>query len=422
MTIRTITKKPLLTALLAGIALAGAATASFAQTAPSWAKSLTPGTWTAIGSNKLMNVDPEDDAAANPNYPSGAPWRGSTGQASVIQSWNGGVLARNYGPSGSLILYGGGHSNYYGSEVYAFDLATATWKRLTNPFRGPLNWPYATGDYPDGSALPPHTCDFVEYDPLSNSMVLLKGQNELGPPSNNTAISVVHAFDFDTKTWRRSQMQSGLTIYSGGYSAYDSKRQVFWAEGGASSNGFVKFDPKPQNSDGTFGSWTTYPKIVTRTNAVATYDPAHDLILVAGFREGPEVFAIDPNNVSGGRTALKEVGAAPTKEQASGWEWSTLRGSIIYWRRGAGVYELKLQGTDWKAGSWEWSNLTVGANSVTPQEMEVDNGPFSRFRLINYGDGTEVAVVVNRPDGPVYAFRMPDVGQRPKAPTNVTAE
>jgi hypothetical protein len=421
MTMRSCSKQSLLTAIFAGIALACAATSSFAQSAPAWAKALTPGTWTAIGSNKLVNVDPEDDSAVNPNYPNPAPWHGSTGQPGVIQSWNGGALARNLGPSGSLILYGGGHSNYYGSEVYAFDLATATWKRLSNPFRGPLNWPYSTGDYPDGSALPPHTCDFVEYHPGSNSLVLLKGQNELGPPSNQTAISVAHAFDFDTGKWRRSPMKSDLTIYSGGYSAYDSKRDVFWVEGGSSSNGFAKFDPKPQNADGTFGAWTTYPRLVTRTNAVATYDPVHDLVLVAGFRDGPEVFAIDPDNVTGGRTALKEVGTAPAKEQASGWEWSTLRGSVIYWRRGAGVYELKAQGTDWK-NSWEWAQLTTGSNAVTPQAMVVDNGPFSRFRLINYGDGVEIAVVVNRPDGPVYAFRMPDVGVRPRAPSNVTAE
>ena len=200
------------------------------------------------------DVDPEEDSAANPNYPGTPPWHGSTGQPAVISAWNGAAFASGYGSNGSLVMYGGGHADYYGSEVYAFDMATRTWTRLSNPYKGPFNWPYNKAEYPDGSAIPPHTYDFVEYHPRTNSFVLLKGQTELGPPSNETAVPIAHAFDLGQRKWRRSPQNGDVNIYSGGFSVYDSKRDVFWVEGGSSSSDFRKFDPNTSNADGTFGT------------------------------------------------------------------------------------------------------------------------------------------------------------------------
>jgi hypothetical protein len=396
------------------------AQASFAQSlvpAPDWVQSIAPGTWQAVSLNKIADVDPAKDPDVNPNYPNSPPWNGATGQRAVIGAWGGGAYATKQGNKGTYLIFGGGHNDYYGSEVYGFDMETRRWRRVSDPYSGSINWPYATAEYPDGSAIPPHTYDFLEYHPGTNSFIVLKGQTELGPPSNSTAVAISHALDLGTAKWRRSQNDSGVGIFSGGYSVYDSKRDVFWVEGGSGSTNFVKFNPNTRNSDGTFGTWTNYPLMYSATDSVAAYDPIHDLFVVTGFRDGTSIWAVDLANPTVRRVALKEGGTAPDKQSANGWEWSPARQAFLYFRPGSGVYEFKLSGTDWQSGTWNWRNLTSSSNSVTPEAAS--NGVYSRFRVASYSDA-EVAIVVNSVSGPVYAFRVPK-GISPNPPTNVTA-
>jgi hypothetical protein len=400
--------------------LALGAHASFAQTlgtAPDWVNNIPVGTWQAVSLNKLQDVDPAKDPDVNPNYPNSPPWNGASGQRAVISAWSGAAFATKLGSKGSYMAFGGGHNDYYGSEVYAFDMSTRRWARISDPYGGSINWPYSTASYPDGSAIPPHTYDFLEYHPGTNSFIVLKGQTELGPPSNETAVAISHMLDLGTGNWRRSPQDSGVSIFSGGYSVYDSKRDVFWVEGGSGSTNFVKFDPKTQNSDGTFGSWTNYPMMYTATDSVAAYDPVHDLFVVTGFRNGTNIWAVDLANPTMDRIALKEGGTPPTKQSANGWEWSPARQAFLYFRDGNGVYEFKQSGTDWKTATWNWRNLTSSSNSVTPEAPT--NGVYSRFRVASYSDA-EVALVVNSVSGSVYAFRVPK-GISPNPPTNVTA-
>jgi hypothetical protein len=384
--------------------------------APTWAKSIEPGTWTKISLNTLSDVDPEDDPEANPNYPSAAPWHGSSGQAAVIGAWNGAVLAYGFGSHGSLIVYGGGHADYLGSEVYAFDLATRTWSRLSNPYPGPYNWPYYTGEYPDGSAIPPHTYDYVNYHPGSNSFVILKGQYELGPPSNQTSVDVAHMFDLDTREWRGSQVNADdPNLFSGGYSAYDPKRDLFWANGGSGGSGFVAFDPNGQNADGTYGSWSTYPPKVTMTDSQAEYDPINDILVITAFRNDYRVAGVDLNNPAAERILLNETGDEPDKNSAHGWSWSPTRGAILYYSRTSGgdIYEFKHTDGSWSEGQWTWRKITSPANSIVPDVAS--SGIYSRFQVVSYQDA-EIVVMINSTTGPVYAFRVPDP-IRPNPPT-----
>jgi hypothetical protein len=300
-------------------------------------------------------------------------------------------------------------------------MATRAWRRLSNPYKGPFNWPYSKAEYPDGSAIPPHTYDFVDYHPRTNSFVLLKGQTELGPPSNDTAVAIAHGFDLGARKWRRSPQNGDVQIFSGGYSVYDSKRDVFWVEGGSSSSNFVQFNPNTSNADGTFGTWTNYAPQLRMTDSVAAYDPTHDLLVVTAFRNSEAIYAVDLANPSSPKVALKQAGTPPPKLPAHGWEWSPGRQAFLYWRNGSDVYELKLTSGDWRTGTWTWSKVTSSSNSVTPQAMAVDNGIYSRFRIARYSDA-EVAVVVNNVDGAVYAFRIPTTPTiTPKPPTELTA-
>jgi hypothetical protein len=90
---------------------------------------------------------------------------------------------------------------------------------------------------------------------------------------------------------------------------------------------------------------------------------------------------------------------------------SSTRTSSNYWPRtaGAAVHELRLRGSDWRGGVWWWSALTSPDNEVVPQPMTAENRVYGRFRLARFSNA-EIALVVNRVDGPLYAFRTPDAG------------
>lgn len=393
-------------------AIAGIASAQ--TTAPSWVANIAPGTWVAVGQNSLDDVDPAKDDAINRNFPDAAPWRGTSGQAAVVQSWNGGAFAPTFGAKGSLLLHGGGHHNYFGSEVYAFDMATQRWSCISKPYTGSINWPYSDGTFPDGSPSVAHTYDLLEFHPRTKSLVTLSAQSTEAA----SRVNVAHMLVLGGATWEKSKVNSGVTVAGGGYSVYDSKRDVFWLEGGSGSTALVQYDPNVNNSDGTVGKWTNYPSKLHRTDSIAAYDPLNDLMVVTTFRDGTQVYAIDLSDPDAGPVQLNESGSPPAKQSSHGWEWSNTRAAFIYYRDGDGVYEFKQGGGNWKTAVWSWKKLTSAANSATPPS--VDNGVYGRFRIVRYADA-EVAVVANSTSGSVYAFRIP-TGVEPKAPTNVTAE
>jgi len=392
-----------------------APTLSLAQSlgaAPSWAQSMGPGTWAAISNNTIASVDPANDPAANPNYPNSPAWGGNSGQMSVIASWNGGAIATKLGAKGSLLAWGGGHADYYGNEVYAFDLATQRWSRMSNPYKTP-SFPVTSGIWPDGSPSVSHTAGKVAYHPGTNSFVSLMVQTS----NNYWNDSVPAFFDLATKQWRHGA-RSPVTVVYGGWSAYDAKRDAFWLEGGDSGGELARFS---MNGNGTSGSWTGYGAKYAALDTQGALDPVHDIVVITVFRQSPTMYALDLNNPGGDLITLKQGGSPPSREGAAGWVWSTVRQAFIYWRRGGGVYEVKLSGSDWRTGTWNWTNLTAGGNSVVPEDQS--NGVYSRFGLVRYHDA-EVAVVVNQVNGPVYAFKMPGSVTpqvRPNPPSDVTA-
>lgn len=336
--------------------------------------------------------------------PGSGPWSGQTGLRAVIDAWNGGAFATGFGRYGSLVVWGGGHQDYYGNEIYTFDLESRRWTRLTNPFAGPINWTSANPDYPDarypdGTPIPPHTYDQVEYHPLTNSFITLRSMAD-NTPSN---APIPFMFSFDTRTWRPGPRNTRDHHSSGGWSVYDASRDLFWAEGGSGTDAFSSFNPNGLNADGTYGRFTNYPYKIGITGAVAALDPVRDIILVSSLRTDSRIHAIDLTVPNNNDVIIPYGGSAPsTFRSAHGWEWSQTRNSFIYWS-GQEVFELRPPATGW-SGSWTWVNITSSSNTVTPDYSP--NNVYSRFRIAKYQD-VEVAITVNSISGSVYVFRLP---------------
>jgi len=129
------------------------------------ADSLAAGQWLQIpGSNiPLLSQARYNEILASTGS---APFWGN-GAKAVITAWN----SAAYDPVGHrFFVMGGGHTDYGGNEVYAYDLDTLEWTRLTDP--APLTVQDGGQWRPDGSPAAPHTYDGLVWNPVTETLWL----------------------------------------------------------------------------------------------------------------------------------------------------------------------------------------------------------------------------------------------------------
>ena len=418
---------------------------------PEWVDRMKPGSWYRIsgdrpdlnlaptkrGTRYLQDTDPSRDETINPTRSlkewlrrqlgrrPDAPWQGRCGFPSITEAWNGAVLATRFGVSGSMIVFGGGHNDYFGSSVHAFDLATRQWSRISDGYIAGTENDYGAGAiypdsiYPDGSPLPPHTYGYVQYDPVGNDFILLKGQIELGPQVQS--VPIPHLFNLGNLLWRRGPKHPSAILGSGGWTAWDCKRRILWGQSGDSGNAFVGFSPDGSNGDGTFGSWTPlYPKKICHHadhNAMAT-DTARDL-LIATDHAADRLVAIDPSEPSKECAGLTLAGEAPQISEYAALEYSPSLDRFVYFSIDEVLQTYSLAAptgsnwSQWVATPWTWCRLISTPNTLDPIADAAAlsahainrNQIFGRFRIATYGK-IDVAILVRHSDTPVYAMRL----------------
>jgi len=413
------------------------------QEAPGWASLMQPGRWYRIsgdepelglpptlpGTRYLEDNDPAQDTRLNPPRTLKerarralgrewlAPWSGKMGISAMTEAWNSAVFASRFGRSGAMVVFGGGHNNYFGSNVHAFDLDSREWRRLTAGYVAGASDDYGQGAvypdavYPDGSPLPPHTYDYVQYDAAGNDYILLKGQTELGPDVRATPIP--HLFNLDTLTWRRGPRHSAAILNSGGFSTWDPKRRVLWGHAGddGGGNAFVAYAPDGEHDDGTFGCWREFhaSKLPGEANHNAMqYDPNTDRILVA-IHTRDALGMVDPENPGEPLRPVASAGERPTIREYAAIDYSPRLGSFVYYSAGDGRSVYTIRWTD----RANWRELTSGgpldpvADAASATRHAINRAQtFGRFRVAHFGDA-DVAILVRHTDSPVYAMRLP---------------
>src|SRR5215471_8240056 len=331
---------------------------------PSWVERMIPGCWyqisgdhpdlklppTSPGTRYLADNDPAGDAKLNAaktpkeflrrslGRRPHSPWQGQCGFWAITEAWNGAVFASRFGASGSMIVFGGGHNDYFGSDVHAFDLASREWRRISDGYVGGGDCDYGSGAiypdsvYPDGSPLPPHTYGYVQYDPVGNDYILLKGQTELGRAVK--AVAIPHLFNLDTLHWRRGPKHPTAILNSGGWTTWDNSRRVLWGHSGddGGGNAFIGFRPDGDNGNATYGRWTDHfpnklPGIANH-NAMQ-FDPLRDIIIVS-VHARDELHALDPANPARELVRLRSVGSKPVLRPFAALEYAPNIARLVY--------------------------------------------------------------------------------------------
>lgn len=357
---------------------------------PAWVDSLNLYEWTALpNANTFQDVWAPDTG----QY-------GNTGPRSVMIAWSGAVLATGMGSHGSMVHWGGGHQDYYGNELYAFDLNTLTWSRLNDPS------PHATaaniragltnGLYPDGTPGVPHTYAGIIYRSAANEFVTTR--RELDNLGGNTTTKI-SKFDLASLDWA-NHPESMSPTSRWNLCVYDPSRDVLWAVNTdhARSLSWSKFD---FNS----GGWTNYtePSEVVFGSAAA-YVPTKDCVVFWSDNLAP-AYGLDPANPTNDKVELNLTGVSieTTSISDDSAHWSENLGAIVYYpSRSSTIYTLSPPAGDWKAGQWTARRLGTSGSSGTHSGS---NGTFGKFQVAEWG-GTTVGIVNSDINGPCYAIRL----------------
>ncbi len=304
----------------------------------------------------------------------------------VILAWGGGA----FDPSRrQLILFGGGHNDYAGNEVYGFDIATAAWKLLRPPTPMAQVVP-STDAYADGTPVSRHTYDGFAY--LTDRAKLLTFGGSRYQDGSTTAVTWL--LDSATLSWtRKSEFPpSGGGIFFTG-TDYDETTHTVYTR---TQDGIFTYDVGNDSWQriADFGYPPFYPEFTTSNSRRGIVVPSRRLY----FALGGKTQSGKPDVVVWDLAAGQDATAAWTPQgdtrgiqiSGTGADLDRAADAIVAWS-GGGPNILDLNTKQWRIGS------ATGAPA-----QQIDNGTFGRWRYVSY---LNVFVLVNDPTEDVYVYK-----------------
>lgn len=322
----------------------------------------------------------------------------STGSV-VMSTWSGAAFDST---NDRLIVWGGGHADYAGNEVYIFDLNSLTWTRFNDPtYTVSANvGDEAIGYYRDVNGnidyqqpRARHTYNSLEYYPSQNKFLAFgaTGIWQSGQVTNG----VVNALDLSTKTW--TQSASTLDSGVGMTVSYDSLSGTYWFH---SNGGYLQeFNPATN-------TWTSHGSVFTdpgfNGNRTSVVHPKKRYLLGIGHINDAaydgKVLVWNLNTGTSETQTAKVVQTTGFQDITSanypGLAYDPYTENIMSYM-GGNLFSLSLETS-------AWSKIQLSpSNTVTPTNTQV-HGTFGRFR---YSTNKNVYVLVNDTTEDVYIYK-----------------
>ncbi len=325
----------------------------------------------------------------------------------VIRAWSSGIAdtKRN-----RLILWGGGHNDYYGNEIYALDLKTLKLERLTNPsppnkYQGPC-----IATLPDGKPNSRHTYGGLAYIAHADKMYVFGGSLAC---SGGSGDSDTWTLDLGTLQWKRMAGNGGGQLVGwnlGALSDYDPVSKLVYLSDrkGFYSYSYETDSYKQLNSDAY---------VTLDVNAVI--DPKRRLFMIWGLKEaggqaqagGPGLYVI--SIASGSNYALQDWSGqvsgctAMMSGDMEGLAYDSTHDRIVAWRNEGDGNTVYIYDPNTKSCS---TQTFPGGPKVNPAVR----GVFGRFRYVPSNDSF---VLVNDAEQNAFTLRLPDsTGQQAPQP------
>ena len=318
--------------------------------------------WCQLTNTKLQDVCPN-------------PGPGGTCSA-VVNAWSGAAADTT---NNLLYIWGGGHTDYNGNEVYALDLAQLKMKRLNDPSPASAVTD-CTPVYADGLPGSRHTYNGLSWNPVENALYAFGGSvAKCGGLQHD-----VWRFVPSTLTWTRRIADSLLTTAPG--------FMVDWETGSSSilihdsNSAFYRYTPSTNVMTKLADSNVDY-------HLTGRIDPSRSMFVMMG---GGQIRAI--STAAGSTYALMNWDSATTGCDAlknanyPGLDWDPDQGVLVGWAGGTDVYTFNAT----------TKTCTKHTYPGGPGAAQM-NGTMGRFR---YFPKLKAYVIVNDTAQDAYTLRM----------------
>jgi hypothetical protein len=305
------------------------------------------------------------------------------GSGSIMGAWSSGAYDTS---RDRLVIWGGGHHDYAGNEIYVFDVSTLSWERLTDRSTD-VGGDEASGYYPDGLPRSRHTYEYIEYLPPPFDRFCSLGGSALFP-SGQIAIPNVDCFDFESLTWERRADAPSYGI--GAVAAVDPNTGFAWIQGAGNSQPLAHYEPAGD-------TWYTHaiePSGWFAYSHTAAIDSTRRRLVAVG---GGESVVWDLDAPDAEPVRLATTGDTEIEQVANpGLDYDAVADRMVAWAGGADLYALDLDTSVWTL------HPPAPSNTAVPTEAAA-NGTYGRFR---YVPSKNVFVVVNAIDESVFFGKL----------------
>ena len=347
---------------------------------------LRPGEWYEIPNSHLLDVVPSPRPCAY------------TGYSAIMSAWSGGAYDTK---NDQLLVWGGGHADYFGNEIYTFSIRTLTWSRIWGPSPGvpyPPDCPIdCASTYSDGQPRVRHTYGGLAVVPERNEFMAFGGSIAGTGCAGNDA----WAFDMSGLQWHRradltccgyAPMELGLVT------AYDPITHRIWLAN--PSYTFSDFDPATN-------TWTLhYDQQGCGYNKSGAIDTKRHRFVFVG---GNDVRMFDLN--ISGTIPVQILATSGDTEIVSakcpGVDYDPVSDRIVAWNGGASVYTLNMDTLVWTRQD------PAPTNTVIPTAAAA-MGTYGRFRYI---PSKNAFIGVNAVGEDVYIYKL-SAGSGTPSPTD----
>lgn len=355
------------------------------------------GQWAAIANSTLADICPTVPGAAATG---GSPMAGDC--KSAMTAWSGGAFdtTRN-----RLMLWGGGHGDYYGNELYGLTVTGAGALAVVKAPSDVTGIASSCETVPaDSSPTSRHTYNGLVYLPVQDALLAVGGSiSPCGTLSTHTWM-----LNLASLTW--ADKNPGGTAYpsttSGGGNntcAYDSVTQKAYCLAPDSAYKLMAYDP----SENTWAQLAN--DLVTGNTQTAAIDPERRIMLMVGqssnFSGGLKIFAVSLSDYTSQDWTATSSGCSAMDVSYPGVTYDSRRKEFaLYPNTGDTVYTYNPDTRECVAQAFASgplsSSLTDGINVGEP-------GIFGRF---TYSAASNKYVVWNNPSADAYTLALPVEG------------
>jgi hypothetical protein len=307
--------------------------------------------------------------------------------AGVTTAWGGGTFdsQRN-----RLLVWGGGHSDYFGNEVYAVDLDDGTVQRLNDPSPNPPSTCSNTGVMPDGKPTSRHTYNHLAYIAHADRMFAFGGSNV----PCGFMLGDTWTLNLANLAWQKMNPSGPSPEPNfGRVTAYDpATRKVYIHD-----QQYLYSYTFETNTYARLSPSTLIDQYMT-----ATIDTKRNLFVIVG-RGSVYAYSIAPGSSYTRQTWSTTGDTSMVNGTFAGLAYDPVTDRIVAWSGGNTVYSLN---PDTKV----WTAITYSGGPGAA----MSNGTYGRFA---YSAASNAFVVVNSVDRNAFALRLSAAdGTPPKVP------